>query len=129
MEEPRGTVLVVDDSLSARVCVRDAVLDSFPRWKVEVATNADDALAQTARSPVFDYMLIDGSLPGRDGVSLAIEMRERYPSVHIGLITANIQPATRDLAARHGFTFIPKPITEDRARAFFNGVLERRKHA
>jgi len=130
MDQTPENVLIVDDSLSARLWAKATVEDILPDCSVVLATNADDALAKAAETTDISHMLIDVNMPGRDGVSLAIEMRGRYPGALIALVTANVQKATRDQAEEHELAFIPKPITEDKARAFFAPAAdEERKRA
>lgn len=134
METTPGTILIVDDSLSARLWAKATVEDIVPDCSVVLATNADDALAKAAAATEISHMLIDVNMPGRDGVSLAVEMRGRYPDALIALVTANVQQATHEQAEEHGLSFIPKPITEDKARTFFEdgaeaGVDQERKRA
>ena len=106
------TALIVDDSKLSRVMIRTILQDNFPDWKVLEAANADEALE--LKEDNIDIMTLDMNMPGMDGVTLGIEMKKRFPTANISLITANVQQAVRDKAADAKLQFIAKPITEEK---------------
>ena len=53
-----------------------------------------------------------------DGITLCIELRERFPNARIALLTANIQDSVKARADDIGVTFIQKPVTEDKIRNY-----------
>ena len=111
--------LLVDDSRIARMITRSVVAKLLPDWSIVDVENADEALTKVDNQ-AFDLMLIDVNMPGRDGIDLASEMIERFPSATIALITANIQASTRDKAKALGVGFIEKPIKEEKLAAFLS---------
>lgn len=118
------TLLIVDDSKLARIVVGKAVGALQPDWSRLEAANADEALAALAEQSV-DVAILDYNMPGRNGLDLAVEMRERHPSMPIALATANVQDEVIARAREADIVFIPKPITEDGVRGFLSGAALR----
>lgn len=111
------TVLIVDDSKLARMSVAKALGALRPDWARVEATNADEALAAVAGGGV-DMVLLDFNMPGRDGLSIAAELREQHPEMPIAIISANTQTEILDRAKAAGAVFLPKPLSEPALGAF-----------
>ena len=120
-------VLVVDDSKLARIVVGKALTALQPDWARVEASNADEALA--AVDAGVDVAIIDYNMPGKDGLTLAEELRARFPDMPIALATANIQDEVIARARAANATFIAKPITEDGMRGFLSGAALRLRAA
>lgn len=110
-------VLIVDDSKLARMSVAKALATLHPEWTRVEATNADEAVALAAQTPV-DIALLDFNMPGRDGLVLAAELRALYPDMPCAVITANVQQEIVRRAQEVGAHFLSKPITEAALKAF-----------
>ncbi|MEO5366924.1 MAG: response regulator [Magnetococcus sp. WYHC-3] len=106
-------VLMVDDSRLARMMLRGILTQGLPGWQILEADSAAQALERVA-DVVPDLALIDYNMPDRDGLSLAIELKQRFPGLSAHLVTANIQDRMRDRALTAGVGFIQKPITRER---------------
>jgi len=104
-------ILIVDDSKLARMAVAKALRGQHGDWARLEAANADEAIALTRQSRV-DVALLDFNMPGRDGLALAAELRERYPDLPIGLVSANHQIEIVSRAREIGAIFLTKPVTE-----------------
>ncbi|WP_341987883.1 response regulator [Azorhizobium sp. AG788] len=118
------TVLIVDDSKLARIVLRKAITALQPEWGTVEASNADEAVAAMDAHTV-DVAVIDYNMPGRDGLALAEELRQRFPAMPIAVATANIQDEIIARARAAKATFIPKPVTEDGMRGFLSGAALR----
>jgi CheY-like chemotaxis protein len=92
------------------------------------AGNADEAIAALEAQSV-DVAILDYNMPGRDGLALAEELRERFPVMPIAVATANVQDEIIARARAANATFIPKPVTEDGMRGFLSGAALRLKSA
>src|SRR5437867_12319460 len=78
-------VLVVEDEKKTASFIRKALqADGFA---VDVLHNGDDALAAVATTR-FDVVVLDIMLPGRDGLSVLRQMRERKNMTPVLLLTA-----------------------------------------
>ncbi|MEK8023771.1 MAG: transporter substrate-binding domain-containing protein, partial [Candidatus Hydrogenedentota bacterium] len=87
-----GRILVVDDAPDNRALVK-AILARFPSVEVVEAKNGDEAIALCeAIRP--DLVLSDMRMPGRDGVSMARELRAResFRGMPIVCMTASVEP-------------------------------------
>jgi two-component system chemotaxis response regulator CheY len=107
------TILVVDDSRVSRMLIRAIVAHTDKEITVIEASNADEALSKTVSEQV-SMATVDLNMPGMDGLLLASKLRERFPNIKIGLLTANIQDRVRQKASSLGIGFISKPITEEK---------------
>lgn len=120
-------VLIVDDSKLARMSVAKVLGALRPEWERTEATNADEALALVRQQPI-DIALLDFNMPGRDGLSLAAELRDIRPDMPVALISANVQAEVAARAEEVGAQFLPKPLTQP-ALADFLLDAERRLEA
>jgi excisionase family DNA binding protein len=82
---PSARVLVVDDDAVTRALI-SGVLEPRGHEVVE-AVNAETGL-EAARRQQFDWLLIDYKLPGKDGVQLIQELRDKYSLGQMIMITA-----------------------------------------
>ncbi len=121
-------VLIVDDSKLARMSVAKSLNGLHPDWTRVEATNADEAIALVKQEPV-DIALLDFNMPGRDGLSLAAELRDLDPAMPLALISANVQQEIVTRAGEVGAQFLPKPLTAEALAAFLAGAVQRLKAA
>ena len=120
------TVLIVDDSKLARMAVAKVLSALHPDWKRVEAANAVEALQQTQQlSP--QVVLVDFNMPGKDGVTLAAELRALDPKISVAVISANRQVEVIKRTEAAGATFLPKPLTEIALADFLTSALQRRK--
>jgi CheY-like chemotaxis protein len=104
-------ILLIDDEPSVRAIV--AELLELEGHTVTQAENGPDGLAMLATDRVIELVLADVGMPGMNGWALAREVRTRYPSVRVGLITGYGITGPSDAAERSVVDFvIAKPITE-----------------
>lgn len=116
------TVLVVDDSRVSRMLTRQFILSAHPDWIIEEAASGEEALVKLD-TVVPDLILLDVNMPGMGGFAAVDKLREKCPSVHISLLTANVQDAVRSKAHALGVSFAEKPVTEARIQQII-AVLE-----
>jgi CheY-like chemotaxis protein len=104
-------ILLIDDEPSVRAIV--AELLELEGHTVTQAENGPDGLAMLATDRGIELVLADVGMPGMNGWALAREVRTRYPSVRVGLITGYGITGPSDAAERSVVDFvIAKPITE-----------------
>ena len=104
-------ILIVDDSLLARVMLKRFVSKSLPDAHIIEGKDGSDALSKID-GKCIDIAFVDYNMPGISGIELARMLKERQPNVVISLITANIQDYIIKEASVLGIDFIPKPIDE-----------------
>lgn len=117
-------VLIVDDSKLARMGVIRVLKTLHPDWESMEASNADDAVA-LVRESTPDFVLMDYNMPGKDGITLAAELRDFDTRMQVAVISANQQVEVVDRARAAGATFLPKPITEKALAEFFAAARKR----
>jgi CheY-like chemotaxis protein len=117
-------ILIVDDSKLARMAVAKALNTLRPDWQRLEATNADEALA-LVRQQTINVALLDFNMPGRDGLSLAAELRSLHPEMPVAVISANVQHEVITRATDAGAVFLPKPLTEQALAAFLTEAEQR----
>lgn len=107
-------ILIVDDEISAiRNLVRvlgKVVTDA----KIETADNGGTALS-LCRDKDFDVAFLDIEMPGKDGITLAKEIKEIKPLVNIVMVTAYPQYAL-DALRIYVSGYILKPVSRDDVR-------------
>ncbi|MBP0496453.1 response regulator [Pararoseomonas indoligenes] len=118
------TVLIVDDSKLARIVAGKAIAALQPDWARAEAGNAEEALARLAHGDI-DLALLDYNMPGKDGLTLAGEIRALHPTMPVAVITANVQDEVVARARAVGATFVPKPVNEEALRGFVSGAALR----
>src|SRR3989442_7636613 len=82
---PKGTILVVDDEAEIREGLE--MLLASEGYRVTSAETGESGLSKLEEQP-FDLLLLDVSLPDRNGLELLREIRRRDPHLSIVLITA-----------------------------------------
>ena len=122
---PRGSVLVVDDEVEIREGL-EALLSS-ENFDVAVAESGEAGLRKLEDQP-FDLMLLDVSLPDRNGLELLREIHMRDPHLAIILITAFGSIDMARAAFKSGaHDYITKPWSNDELVAQVSLAIEGRR--
>jgi DNA-binding NarL/FixJ family response regulator len=111
---PTMKILVVDDHVLIRQAMQ-GVLKKVRRDAVLLeAPNSAQAMATVAANPDIDLILLDLTLPDRDGFSVFTELRERYPAIAIVVLSALQDPSKVRRALELGARgYIPKSAQGD----------------
>jgi DNA-binding NarL/FixJ family response regulator len=115
-------VLIVDDSKLARMAVAKALHALQPEWTRIEAANAEEAMDHMQQSSV-NLALLDFNMPGRDGLTLATELRALNPDMPIALVSANHQEEIVVKAQQAGAIFLAKPLTQQALAQFFEVAI------
>jgi DNA-binding NtrC family response regulator len=122
---PRGNILVVDDEAEIREGL-EALLTSED-FQVTLAETGEGGLQKLEDRP-FDLMLLDVSLPDRNGLELLREIRRRDPHLSIILITAFGSIDMARAAFKSGAQdYITKPWSNDELIAQVSLAIEGRR--
>ena len=101
-------VLVVEDEKKTASFVRNAL--QAEGFAVDVCHNGDDALAAIKVTP-FDAVVLDIMLPGRDGLSVLSQLRERKNATPVLLLSARGEVNERVEGLNAGADdYLPKPF-------------------
>jgi two-component system nitrogen regulation response regulator NtrX len=106
-------VLIVDDERDIRETL-DMVL-RYAGYETAIASGSAEALAELDKEPLPEVCLLDVKMPGRDGLDVLAEIKDRWPSVAVVMVSGHGDAHTGFEAARRGaFEFLEKPLSEER---------------
>jgi DNA-binding response OmpR family regulator len=101
-------VLVVEDEKKTASFIRKAL--QAEGFAVDVCHNGEDAWA-AARTTSFDAIVLDIMLPGRDGLSLVRQLRQRESTTPVLLLSARGEVNERVEGLNSGADdYLPKPF-------------------
>ena len=116
-------ILVVEDEKKLAGFIRKGLEEHG--FAVEVCHNGDDAYTLLRAEP-FDLVVLDIMLPGRDGLSILKNLRERRNTVPVILVTARSETNERVEGLNLGADdYIAKPFYMDELLARIHAVLRR----
>lgn len=122
-----AAILVVDDEPDVREVLEEYFVAH--RYRVWVAANAAAARALAEQHPI-DLALLDISMPGEDGLTLARHLRERYRSMAIMMLTAAGSVVDRVVGLEIGADdYVVKPFDPRELLARVKSVLRRTSRA
>ncbi|MFC4168885.1 response regulator [Teichococcus aestuarii] len=107
---PEGsTVLVVEDDLLIRMNLAQMI--EILGFSPAEAGRAEEALDWLRSNPAPALMLTDLSLPGMDGMALAVEARNIHPRLPVLLVTGHNEASVKvPPELRPGLGFLGKPF-------------------
>ena len=115
--------LIVEDDLKTAAIVKDSLI-AFSHT-VEISSDGTDALF-LAKSYDYDAILLDNSLPGRDGLSVARELRAAGKDTPILFMSVDGETDTKLQAFKNGADdYITKPFALEEMRARIEAVTRR----
>jgi DNA-binding NtrC family response regulator len=120
-------VLVVDDEKD----FRDAMSKVLARRGMVVATASDgmSALDQMVGS-IFDVVILDLRMPGPSGLDVLAEIKKKYPTTEVILLTGHPSVALALRGLRQGaFDFVVKPQNVDAIARKIREAAARRREA
>jgi DNA-binding NtrC family response regulator len=122
---PKGSILVIDDEAEIREGLE--LLLTSEDYAVTLAETGEAGLARLGERP-FDLVLLDVSLPDRNGVELLREIRQRESALPVILITAYGSIDMARSAFKSGAQdYITKPWSNDELLAQVAVAVEDRR--
>ena len=121
----KGSILVVDDESEIREGLE--ILLKGEGYGVASADTGESGLAKLEEHP-FDLLLLDVSLPDRNGLDMLKEVRRRDPDLSVVLITAYGSIDMARAAFKNGaIDYITKPWSNDELLAQVAQAVESRR--
>src|SRR6266576_986531 len=119
----KGSILVVDDESE----IREGLEILLEGDGVASAETAESGLAKLEEHP-FDLLLLDVSLPDRNGLDMLKEIRRRDPDLAVVLITAYVSIDMARAAFKNGaMDYITKPWSNEELLAQVAQAVESRR--
>jgi len=114
------TVLVVDDHDATRQTI--ARMLEAGGFAVRQASSGTEALQRLAtEGDEIDLVLSDVTMPGMSGIDLSYQIRERYPTVPVAIVSGDVSELERSIIGRADVPFIKKPF---HAESLYSAVRE-----
>src|SRR6202049_633573 len=112
---PTGSVLIIDDEAEIRESLQ--TLLEMEGFEVDTAVSGEDGLSQMADRP-FDLVLLDLTLPGRNGMEILSEIRSHDARLPVIMITAygTVENAVRAMQSGAA-NFVQKPWDNEKLLA------------
>ena len=105
-----GTVLLVEDSVSLRALLAEALAED--RYEVLVAQDGTHAVQIARERPDIDVLVADVVMPDLDGWELAVRLSEERPGIRVLLMSGVADATPRDDRLVDVATdFLAKPFT------------------
>ena len=103
------SLLIVDDSQIARILLKKHIEVTCPDWDLREAAHGPEALEMLSGKSA-DIVCVDFNMPEMDGLELCREIRNKYPTTVLAILTANVQESFRQRVENEGIKFLAKPI-------------------
>jgi two-component system alkaline phosphatase synthesis response regulator PhoP len=118
-------ILLVEDELGVALTLTDLL--SGEGYEVETARDGPSGLAKASSQP-FDLVMLDVMLPGKNGLEVCRELRERGKDVAILMLTAKSQLSDRVEGLKTGADdYLTKPFEPPELVARVEALLRRVK--
>ncbi|MCD6281425.1 MAG: sigma-54-dependent Fis family transcriptional regulator [Deltaproteobacteria bacterium] len=109
----KKNVLLVDDEEVFLEQLKETLKASHPEFRIDTAEDGVSALEKLSKS-YYDIVLTDIKMPRMDGITLLKEIRSRYPSTYVVMITAFGSVSSAVEAMKYGaYDFLEKPFNMD----------------
>jgi len=116
-------ILIVDDEPIVRESLRDWLIDAG--YQVITAESGEEAIGIIEQGDI-DIMILDIRLPGRSGISVLREVREKKPNIKTIIITAYPSSELTAQALGLGMTdYLIKPVAPDALEGLIREALEK----
>ncbi|RJP88873.1 MAG: response regulator [Desulfobacteraceae bacterium] len=120
----KQVILVVDDEEAIRNLLKQ-ILEK-EGYECELAGDVEEATAFLSKKR-FDLVVSDVSMPGKSGIQLLEEIRDRYPNMATLLISGQATNKTaEDAISKGAIDFLVKPFQKDQVLISVANCLRRR---
>ena len=114
-------ILVVDDERTLRFTLKEGL--SEEGYRVEAAADGSEAL-ERLKQDEFHLVVLDQKLPDTSGLDLLREIRARYPSIQVVMMTAYGQIAQAVQATKAGcYDYLSKPFELDHVKLVIQNAI------
>lgn len=118
-------IIIIEDSRDVGRMLQAALSSVDPQLSVQLYISAEEALLDATRNPV-DLLVSDIRLPGKSGLELVREMRQRRPACRVIIITGITDPAILAQAKQIEVDgFFQKPLNMTAFLETFRAALQK----
>jgi len=117
-------VLIVEDNAEFREMLRAIVQSGFPGAGIALAEEGEAALRKIkARKP--DLVFMDIRMPGRSGIVIAEEIKERHPDIIVAFLTNMDGSEYRKAAFARGADFFlsKESVKAEEIQSLVEGII------
>jgi len=125
MKEELKNILWVDDEIDK---LKSHIIFLEERgYKVTPATNGDDALTLIGKK-IFDLVLLDEMMPGKDGLTTLEEIKEKNPHLPVIMVTKSEEENLMDQAIGQKIDdYLTKPVNPSQILSVAKRLLEKKR--
>jgi len=117
-------VLIADDHPLVRDGLRTVISVAFDQCELFEASSIAEAIAIVEREGDFDLVLLDLNMPDADGFSGLAQMRDRFPSVPVVIVSGAVEDGLVSASIANGAAgFIPKSLKRSAIVAAIQSIL------
>jgi len=117
-----GRILIVDDDRAIGTMLKRSL--ARHGFEIDATSSVDEALT-LAEATAYDAALVDLVMPGRDGASLAEELRRKIPGIPVGLLTGYRNSPLVRAAEKAGARLFTKPVIIQEIVEFLKSEITR----
>jgi DNA-binding NarL/FixJ family response regulator len=106
-------ILITDDHAMMRVGIKQILKDDFKNVALGEAANAEQTFRQLGKRQ-WDLLILDITMPGRDGLDALREIKERYPKLPVLMFSVHPEEQLAMRAFKLGAAgYLPKERTPE----------------
>ncbi|MCP4580346.1 MAG: bifunctional response regulator/alkaline phosphatase family protein [candidate division Zixibacteria bacterium] len=96
-------------------------------YKVDIAANGDDAIEQVNNNH-FDLVLLDEMMPGRDGLSTLVELKDIKPNLPVVMVTKSEEERLMEQAIGQKIDdYLTKPVNPSQVLSVVKRILDKKR--
>jgi DNA-binding response OmpR family regulator len=96
-------------------------------YKVDTAANGDDAIDKVTNDN-YDMVLLDEMMPGRDGLSTLVELKERKPNLPVVMVTKSEEERLMEQAIGQKIDdYLTKPVNPSQVLSVVKKILDKKR--
>ncbi len=123
MEKPK--ILLVDDE--ERFLTTTQKLIARKGYDIQTASGGTEALEKMLYADI-DVVILDVKMPGRDGIDILKEIKNRFPLTEVILLTGHATVESAIIGMRSGaYDYLMKPVAPDELIQKAEAAFARRK--
>ena len=113
MKQGPTRVLVVEDDANDVLFLRRALAKRNVEWKVDVASDGEQALQALSAEPPPSHVILDLKIPRKNGLEVLAQMRSepRTRDIRVVVLTSSAERSDQDRATQLGIDhYLIKPV-------------------